>query len=62
MTDHEGGYIVEFHQVGNSVKVTAFDPSTLMEATVIGPTNATQEQLSQLAIRKLHYLLNKEQP
>lgn len=58
MTNEEG-YILEFQQLGNSVKVTAIDPITMHEAVVIGPLNATQEQLAQLAIRKLHYVMGK---
>lgn len=56
----EEGFIVEFHQVGNSVKVTAFDPASLTEVSIVGSPNATREQLAQLAVRKLLYKLNKE--
>ncbi len=61
MTDHEEGFIVEFYQIGNSIKVTAFDPVTLTEATIVGAASATKEQLSQLAVRKLLYVMHKEQ-
>ena len=60
MTEHEG-FIIEFHQIGGSVKVTAFDPVTLTEASIVGAASVSQEQLSQLAIRKLLYVMNKEQ-
>jgi Holliday junction resolvasome RuvABC endonuclease subunit len=59
MTEQEG-YIVEFHKLGNSVKVTAFDPATLTEACIVGSPHASKEQLSQLAVRKLLYVLGKE--
>ena len=59
MTEREG-FIVEFHQIGNSIKVTAFDPVTLTEASIVGAPGVSQEQLSQLAIRKLLYVMNKE--
>ena len=60
MHNYETRFIVEFYQVGNSVKVTAIDPETFIEATIIGPTNAPRDQLSQLAVKKLLYILNKE--
>jgi hypothetical protein len=58
--DNEG-YIVEFIALGNSVKVTAFDPRTLKEAAIVGSPKATREQLAELAIRKLNYLLGKDE-
>lgn len=60
MKNEQEGYIVEYTHIGNSVKVTAFDPSSLTEASVIAPANATKEQMTQLAVRKLQYLLGKE--
>lgn len=54
------GYIIEFIAVGNSVKVTAVDPHSLKEVSIIGDKKASQEQLTQLAIRKLNYVLGKE--
>lgn len=54
------GYIVEFHHIGNSVKVTAFDPLTLTEACIVGAPNLSKQQLTELAIRKLHYVMHKE--
>ena len=56
----EEGFIVEFHQVGNSVKVTAFDPATLIEVSIVGSPNATQEQMATIAVRKLLNKLNKD--
>lgn len=54
------GYIVEYVAVGCSVKVTAFDPKTLREVCVIGARGARQEDLANLAIRKLEYVLRKD--
>lgn len=56
-----GEYIIEFTAVGNTVKVTAIDPITLREATIVGPTSASNVQLSELAVRKLLYVLGKKQ-
>jgi hypothetical protein len=57
----EEGYIVEFITVGNSVKVTAFDPETLTEATVVGAPSVAREELAALAVRKLRYVIDKRQ-
>lgn len=54
------GYIVEYMVVGNSVKVTAFDPITLREVSIVGARNATKEQLAKLAIKKLIYMNEKD--
>lgn len=54
------GYIVEFHQIGGSIKVTAFDPATLTEVSIVGSPTVTQQQLAELAVRKLRYVLEKE--
>lgn len=61
MTNEQEGFIVEFHKIGNSIKVTAFDPVTLAEVSMVGSPQVSQEQLAQLAVRKLLYVLNKEQ-
>lgn len=55
------GYIIEFIQVGASMKVTAVDPVTGREATIVGPSNAPRSHLTQVAVRKLKYLLAKDQ-
>ncbi len=59
-SDTNGGeFIIEFIQMGKSIKATAFDPVTLTEASIIGPTNATHDQLSELAVRKLLYVMGR---
>jgi len=55
----EEGYIIEFHRVGNAVKVTALDPATLVEVSMIGPPNAGDTELTRLVVRKLEYMLAK---
>ena len=54
----ENQYIIEYVVIGNSVKVTAFDPETLKEVSIIGAINVPRKQLAKLAIRKLVYVLN----
>ncbi len=57
----EGVIIIEFRQVGNSVKVSAMDSKTLTEVSIVGPADAGEEQLTQTVLRKLEYVLAKKQ-
>ena len=56
----ENHYIVEFTSLGHSLKVTAVDPETMREVSIVGDPRAGREELSQLAIRKLRYVLNRD--
>ena len=58
MSDTEG-YIIEFHRVGNAVKVTAMDPATLTEVSIVGALGVGDTELTRLAVRKLEYVLAK---
>lgn len=51
---------VEFVALGNSVKVTAIDPVTGAEASVICPANTSQSAMTDAARRKLEYVLRKK--
>ena len=51
--------IIEFHQIGSSVKVSAVDPVTLREVSIVGSATAGEEALTRAAIRKLKYVLKK---
>ena len=53
-------YLLEFHRIGNSVKVTAIDPITGREASIVGPANAGKAYLSRTAVRKLQYVMAKD--
>jgi hypothetical protein len=55
----EQGYIIEFHRVGNAVKVSAFDPVTLTEVSIVGTPVVGDTELTRLAVRKLEYMLAK---
>jgi hypothetical protein len=59
MTADEG-YIVEFRSIGGSVKVTAVDLETGREVSMVGTPAVGTQELAQLAVRKLRYVLNKE--
>ncbi len=51
--------LFEITRIGNSAKATAFDSTSLVEATIVGPTSASDAQLKNAALRKLDYLLAK---
>lgn len=51
--------IFEFIQRGPSVKVTAMDPETLVEVSIVGPANAGRAALRATALNKLKYVLGK---
>lgn len=56
----ESSYIIEYVAIGNSVKTTAIDPITMREASIIGATSTPKKQLAKLAVRKLVYMLEKD--
>ncbi len=51
--------LIEFQRLGNAVKVTAVDPVTLIEVSIMGPPACGQETLARGAVRKLEYVLAK---
>ena len=53
--------LIEFHQVGNAVKVSAIDPETLVEVSIVGAPGHGRSALEAAAIRKLEYVLEKRQ-
>ena len=55
-----GEIFVEFVILGNSLKATAIDPESGLEATVIGPANAAQSTMAQAARRKLEFMAAKK--
>jgi hypothetical protein len=52
--------IFEFLQVGGSVKVTAVDAATGIEASIVGDPNAGEAMLKRLARQKLDYVMAKQ--
>jgi len=58
--DDKREVILEYHQVGNSVRVAAVDPETLTEVSIVGSASAGMETLKRTAIRKLEYVLAKQ--
>jgi len=56
----EQDYYIEFQQIGRFVKVTAIDPVSRLEVSIVGDPSATQDYLSNLAVKKLIYVLEKK--
>ena len=54
------GIFVEFVILGNSIKATAIDPDTGLEASIVGPANAPRSTLADAARRKLEYVQKKQ--
>ena len=52
-------YIIEFTKIGASVKVTAIDPTTMTEVSIVGSAQHSQDFLSRQAIKKLEYVLSR---
>ena len=52
--------LLEFHHVGDYVKVSAIDTSTNIEASIVGSPRIRQQELTRLAVRKLDYVLKKK--
>lgn len=55
----EGEVLIEILRVGNAVKVTAMDPLTLTEATIVGSQRDSEALLKRTAVAKLIYVLKK---
>ena len=51
--------IIEFVKVGAYVKVSAIDPTTRVEVSIVGDPSVSQTKLEQTAVQKLKYVLNK---
>ncbi|MCR9073052.1 MAG: hypothetical protein NXI18_15155 [Alphaproteobacteria bacterium] len=52
--------ILEFIPRGAYVKVSAIDPATGTEVSIVGDPMRGEAALRQLAIRKLEYVMNKQ--
>lgn len=56
-----GEVIVEFRRIGAALQVIAIDPATGIEVSMVGDPRLSQQELSRLAVRKLQFVLNKQQ-
>jgi hypothetical protein len=53
--------LIEFIQIGNSVKVSAICAKTGREVSIVGSPKASQAELTRVAVNKLKYVMAKEQ-
>ncbi len=51
--------IYEFYHIGGSVKVTAVDPESMAEVSIVGSPLVSEADLMRLALRKLEFVLAK---
>lgn len=51
--------LLEFHQVGDYVRVAAIDPVSNVEVTMVGASGTSEQDLTRLAVRKLEYVMRK---
>ncbi len=52
--------IIEFHSVGAYVKVSAIDPVSLTEVSIVGDPHASEARLKRLALQRLEYVLARK--
>lgn len=49
--------IIEFHRLGAYVKVSAIDPVSLVEVSIVGDPAAGEAALERTALQKLNFVL-----
>ena len=59
MTFRPTEVIFEFRRIGAFVKVSAIDPGSNVEVSIVGAANASQQYLKMTAIRKLQLVLSR---
>ena len=52
--------IIEFYQVGAYIKVSAVDPVTLTEVSIVGDPTRSEAALKRLAMQRLEYVLARK--
>lgn len=52
----EEGVIVEFHRVGNAIKVSAVDTRTYLEVSILAPATASEREMTDAVLRKLAWV------
>ena len=62
MASAKGEIFLEIVVQGAYAKATAIDSATGLEASVVGPANASRAALGDAAKRKLEYLMKKKNP
>lgn len=50
---------IEFHSIGQFVKVTAMDTATMTEISIQGSASSSEATLKNAALKRLEYVLKK---
>jgi hypothetical protein len=58
-TPEDEGFYLEFQRIGSAVKVTAIDPESGVEVSIVGDPRAGEAVLGRTATQKLRYVLDK---
>ena len=56
---NEGEVLLEYHRVGAYIKVSAIDPVTQTEVSIVGDPKRSEAELARVALNKLKYVLSK---
>ena len=56
----EGEVLLEYRRVGAYVKVSAIDPVTLTEVSIVGDPARSEAELARVAVSKLRYVMSKQ--
>ena len=60
MPESNDGVIIEYAAQGAYVRVSAFDPATMTEVTIVGAANAPRAHLEMIVLRKLRQRIVRE--
>lgn len=52
--------IIEFHRIGNAVKVSAVDTVTHVEVSIIAPARSSEREMTDAVLKKLQYVLARQ--
>jgi predicted metal-dependent hydrolase len=55
----EDGVIVEFHRIGNAVKVSEVDTQTYLEVSITAPASASEREMTDTVPKKLAWVQSK---
>jgi hypothetical protein len=53
----QGEAIIEFQAIGHTVKVSALDPVSLTEVSIVAPASASERDMTDAVLRKLRFVL-----
>lgn len=52
-------YLIEFRQIGGTIKVSALDPVSGTEVSIVGDAKASEAELKRIAVNKLEYVMQR---